>query len=192
MANTPAMAVATWTVRPGGAVTATSAELVLRDATSTSQVECPSLAVKATLKGGAGLPGPGVGSVMSMTTGTCVGPLDFTFTLTFRHLPFTLNATSYDPGTGTTTAKITGIHGTFVGPSCSYVLDGTGAGMDDGTVVVTYANGSHMLKLLTTGGNLHAYNVQGGCSLAGGVSSNDRLTLSATGTVSPAQTITSP
>ena len=43
--------------------------------------------------------------------------------------------------------------------------------------------------MLTTGGNLHAYNVSG---CAGILSNGDPVTISATFTLSPKQTITSP
>ena len=54
---TSAMAATTWTVRPGGAVTAKSGLVVLKDATTGSLVTCTSSAIKATLKGGTGLSG---------------------------------------------------------------------------------------------------------------------------------------
>jgi hypothetical protein len=44
--------------------------------------------------------------------------------------------------------------------------------------------------VLTTGGNLHIYNVSSGC--AGAIHSGDRATQSAAYAISPAQTITSP
>ncbi len=188
---TSAMAATTWTVRPGGAVTAKSGLVVLKDATTGSLVTCTSSAIKATLKGGTGLSGPSIGAISSFTFSGCSGPLKLTYTLTLSHLPFTLNAMSYKSGTGTTTAAITGIHGTFMGPSCSYVLDGTGAAMHNGTLAITYTNGTHKLKFLTTGGNLHVYQLRS-CGFLGPIHNDDRLTLSATGTVSPAQTITSP
>jgi hypothetical protein len=182
---------ATWTVQPGGAVTAKSGQVILKDLGNGVEVGCPSSTIKATLKSGSGLSGTGIGSVSSFSFATCTGPISIQYTLTLNHLPFTLNATSYNPGTGTTTGKITGIHGTFSGPGCSYVLDGTGAGKNDGTLTVSYVNSTNKLKLLTTVGNLHIYDLIG-CGGLGGVKNNDPLTLSGTGTVTPAQTITSP
>jgi hypothetical protein len=186
-----AMAATTWTIRPGGAVTAKSGLVVLKDATTGSLVTCNSSTIKATLKAGTGLSGSGMGTISSFTFNNCTGPLSLTYTLTLSHLPFTLNAMSYDSGTGTTTAKITGIHGTFMGPSCSYVLDGTGATMHNGTLAITYANDTHKLKFLTTDGNLHVYQLRS-CGFLGPIHNNDHLTLSATGAVIPSQTITSP
>lgn len=186
---TSAAAATTWTVRPGGPVTAQSGQVVIKDASTGSLVECPSSTLKATLKSGTGLSGTGIGSVSSFTVATCTGPLGVTFSLTLSDLPYGLDAQSYDPGTGTTTGDLTGIHGRFTGPGCIYVLDGTGASMDDGTVTVTYVNGTHKLDLLPAGGNLHVYKLQG-CGFLGGIHDGDHITISTTATVIPAQSIT--
>ena len=188
---TTALAAATWTVQPGGTVTAKTGLVFIKDASTGGEVECPSSTIKATLKSGTGLPGAGIGSISSFTFATCSGPLNFMYTLTLSHLPFAFNATSYSASTGTTTAKIIGIHGDFKGPSCSYELDGTGASMNNGTLAVTYVNGTHKLKFLTIGGNLHVYKLSG-CGGLGGIFNNDLITFSGTGTVTPSQTITSP
>jgi hypothetical protein len=184
-----ASAATTWTVKPGGAVTATSGLVTLEDATTVNFVTCPSSGIKATLRSGTGLPGTGIGSISSFTFAKCSGPLGIQYTLTLSHLPFKFNATSYSAGT--TTATIAGIHGRFAGPSCSYILDGTGATQDNGTLVVTYVNSTHKLKVLSTGGDLHVYSLTG-CGGLGVIHNHDRLTISAAGAVIPPQTITSP
>ena len=56
-------------------------------------------------------------------------------------------------------------------------------------VSATYTNSTGALKVLTTGGNLHIYNVSG---CAGLIRSGDATTFSGTYAVSPKQTITSP
>jgi hypothetical protein len=184
-----ASAATTWTVKPGGAVTAASGLVTLKDATTKNFVTCLSSDIEATLRSGTGLPGTGIGSISSFTFAKCSGPLDVQYTLTLSHSPFKFNATAYN--SGITTATIAGIHGKFAGPSCSYVLDGTGATQDNGTLVVTYVNSTHKLKFLTTGGDLHVYQLIG-CGGLGEIHNGDRLTISATGTVTPPQTITSP
>lgn len=184
-----ASAATTWTVKPGGAVTATSGLVTLKDITSPNAQTCQSSEIKATLRSGTGLPGTGIGSISSFTFTKCTGPLDIQYTLKLSHLPFKLNATSYN--SGTTTATIAGIHGKFAGPSCSYVLDGTGATQDNGTLVVSYVNSTHKLTFLTAGGDLHVYNLIG-CGGLGEIHNHDHITISATGTVTPPQTITSP
>jgi hypothetical protein len=185
---TTASALTTWTVNPGGATTAKTGPLTLKDTKTGEVLKCRS-SLKATLASGSGLSGAGIGSISSFTFPPCVGPLGLTFTITTSHLPCALNAGSYDGATGTTTGSITGIHGTFMGPGCSSVFDGTGASRDNGTLAVTYTNGTQRLTFLKTGGNLHAYKVSG-CN--GLFNSNDHLTLAGTGTMTPAQTITSP
>ncbi len=186
---TAALAATTWTVKPGGKITAKSGKVLLRDTKTGTQVSCASSTVKITLKSGSGLPGVGIGSITSFTFGTCTGPLGTTFTLKNSSLPYRLNAVSYNAGTGTTTAKITGIHGVITGPSCSWTVDGTGATKDNGTITVTYVNSTHKLKFLTTGGNLHIYRVIG---CAGLIANGDPASGSGTATVTPAQTISSP
>jgi hypothetical protein len=186
---TSALAATTWTVKPGGKVTAKSGAVRLRDTKSGAVVNCASSTVKITLKSGSGLPGAGIGSITSFTFGTCTGPLGTTFTLTNSHLPYSLNAVSYDSSTGTTKATITGIHGVINGPSCTWTVDGTGATKDNGTIAVTYVNSTHKLKYLATGGNLHIYRVIG---CAGLITNGDPATGSGTATVTPAQTITNP
>lgn len=67
-----------------------------------------------------------------------------------------------------------------------------GGNKDNGTITITYVNGTRRLKFLTAGSNLHAYKVQGGCGSLNGIDDHDHMTLSATGTMAPPQTITSP
>jgi hypothetical protein len=190
VSTTAASAATTWTVRPGGALTVNSDQVRLTDTKTGSEVRCPAT-LKATLTSGTGLPGTGIGSISSFTFGMCAGPVGLKFIVKTSHLPFGLNARSYNSGTGTTTASIIGIHGTFTGPGCSFVLDGTGGGMDNGALAVTYTNSTHMLMFRKSGSGLHAYRVSG-CSTVGGINNDDPLSLTGTGTVTPSQTITSP
>ena len=69
------------------------------------------------------------------------------------------------------------------------MIDGTSGTASDGAVKVSYTNSTGRLKLLSTGGNLHFYNVMGCFGL---INSGDAAALSATFTVSPRQAITSP
>jgi uncharacterized repeat protein (TIGR01451 family) len=177
----------TWTVKPGGAFKAKSGAVTLTDTTTGTVLTCKSSAGSGTLESGSGLPGTGIGSITALTFTACTGPLGLTFTATSNALPWALNALSYS--SGVTTGSITGIDATLTGSSCTATVDGTAAGADNGQVSVTYANSSGKLKVLTTGGNLTIYNVSG-CS--GLINSNDPATLSATYTISPKQSITSP
>jgi hypothetical protein len=74
-------------------------------------------------------------------------------------------------------------------PGCTAVIDGTSGTASDGSVRVSYNNSTGVLQTRTAGGNLHFYNVRG---CAGLVVTGDSATISATSTVSPKQTITSP
>jgi len=181
---------ATWTVRPGGAITAKFSRMILTDTRTGAPVECPAT-LKATLASGTGLSGTGIGSVSSFTFGTCTGPADFKFTLKPSHLPYPLNAASYNATAGTMTGSIAEFHGAFSGSGCLFVLDGTGASNDNGILAIKYVNGTHTLKVVKTGDNLHSYKTNG-CGALTGVNNGDSWTLIGAGTVTPAQTITSP
>jgi hypothetical protein len=182
----PAFA-ATWTVTPGGAITATTTQTTLTDTSTGTSLSCTSSTAKATLEQGSGLSGTAIGSITSITFGGCTGPLGLAFTVTGSNLPWTLNVTSY--ASGVTHGTITGIHATLTGIGCSAEVDGTSATADNGEVSVTYTNSSGALEVLTTGGNLHLYNVSG---CAGLINSGDASTFGTTYTVTPGQTITSP
>jgi hypothetical protein len=180
---------ATWTAKPGGNITGTSGTTTLKDTSTGSVLTCTSSKATGTVKSGTGLAGAGLASIKTATFTNCTGPLGLTFTVQSGHLPWKLNAVSYNSGTGTTTGTITGIHATLTGSGCSAIVDGTGATANNGKVTGTYTNSTHKLKILTTGGNLHIYNVVG---CAGLIHSGDASTYTATYAITPGQTITSP
>lgn len=185
----PAFA-ATWTVSPGGSITGTSGTTTLKDTTTGNTLSCTSSSTTATLKKGSGLAGSGIGSVKGISFTNCTGPLGLTFTVAAGHLPWHLNATSYNATSHTTTGTITGIHATLTGPSCSAVVDGATSGTaNNGKVKVQYSNTTHILKVLPTGGTLHIWSVSG---CAGLINSGDGSTFTGSYAISPAQTITSP
>lgn len=185
-AGTNAGTAATWTVKPGGAITAKAGTTTLKDTKTGSVLTCTSSSGKGTVKKGSGLSGAGLGSITALGFTNCTGPLSLTFTVKTTHFPWKLNATSYK--SGVTTGTITGIHATLTGPSCSAVVDGTSATANNGSVTATYTNSTG--KLATTGaGNLHIYNVSG---CAGLINSGDGSSFKGSYAVSPKQTITSP
>jgi hypothetical protein len=188
-AATAAAVTATWTVKPGGAITATAGKTTLKDTTTSQTLSCTSSKSTASLKSGSGLSGTGIGSIKTLSFSGCTGPAGLTFTVTSGHLPWHLNALSYNATAGVTTGTITGIHATLSGPSCSAVVDGTGATANNGKVKVTYTNGTGVLKVLASGGNLHIYNVSGCFGL---INSGDASTFTGSYAVSPKQKITSP
>jgi hypothetical protein len=181
----PALA-ATWTVSPGGAVTAVSGTTTLTDTQTLMGVSCGPSTAKGSFTKGTGLSGAGIGKITLLTFTGC---RDHTAKLTARHLPWHLNAVSYNSGTMVTTGTITGIHIKLTSGSCNAVFDGTSPLAGNGVVNVTYKNSTGQLQMLQTG-NLHAYGVTpNGCD---GFFNGNFVTLGATFTVSPIQTITSP
>src|SRR5215469_13153374 len=188
-AQTITFATAThWTVKPGSVISAKSGTTILKDSTTGTALTCSSSAAKTTLGSGSGLSGTAIGSVASISFTKCTGPLSLAFTVTAGHLPWHMNAVSFNSATGTTTGTLTGVHASLSGSGCTAVVDGTSATANNGTVAITYTNSTLSLNVVTTGGNLHIYNVSSGC--LGAIHSGDGATQSAAYAISPAQTIT--
>jgi hypothetical protein len=178
---------ATWTVRPGGAITATAGTTTLTDTTTGSTFACASASMTGTLKSGSGLPGTGIGSITAAAYRSCANPISPT--LTPRGLPWHLRLVSYDAATGVSRGTISHLRLAFSAPRCSAVINGTSGPTADGMVRITYASPAGKLKILPIAGTLHWYHV-GGC--AGLIRNGDPATLSAAYALSPRQTITSP
>jgi hypothetical protein len=191
MAAAPAFATAaTWSVKPGGAVTGAAGKTTVTDTTKGLSVPCTSSTAKGSLKSGHGLAGAGIGTITSLAfKGCAVGTISVSVTITGK-MP--LNATAYNGTTKTASMTITKIHGTFSVSSlgCSATLDGTSATAHNGMVKAQFANGTDTLKVLASGGNLHLYNVSSGCG--GAVSSGDSINFTSSYKLTPKQTITSP
>jgi hypothetical protein len=184
-----ALAVAiTFTISPGGAITAKAGKTTLKDVNTGSVLTCQSSSSSGTLKSGKGISGTSLGSISKLSFNTCTGPLGLTFTVTNKHFPWNLSGTAYNATSGVTTGFISGIESTLTGPSCSAFVAGTTA-TTPGKVKVTYTNGTGVLKVLASGGTLHVWNVAG---CAGLINSGDATQFSGSYTVSPKQKITSP
>lgn len=184
-----ALAVAiTFTISPGGAITAKAGTTTLKDTKTGSVLSCTSSSSSGTLKKGSGISGANIGSITKLTFSNCTGPLSLTFTVTNSAFPWTLSGTSYNSTTGVTTGFINGIKSHLSGPSCSADVGGATA-TSKGKVKVTYTNSTGKLKVLTTGGTLHVWNVAG---CAGLINTGDPTQFSGSYTVSPKQTIKSP
>jgi hypothetical protein len=186
---TNALAATTWTVRPGGAIPLKSGTLVLTDTKTHSNIVCESSRFTGMLKSGSGLSGTGIGSITGGSFTTCNNSLGPTFILTMTDLPWPVNLATYNATKGVARGSFGHIQIKVAGPSCAAVIDGTSGTASDGIVKFAYTNSTAALKSLATGGNLHFYNVSGCLGL---FISGDPVTLSATFTVSPKQTITSP
>ena len=191
LAAAPALAVTTWTVKPGGTVTGTAGKTVVTDVTKGQSVPCTSSVATGTLKSGRGLAGAGIGTITSFAFKGCnVSGFNVSVKLTGK---MALNAVSYNATTKVASMTITKIHGTISVPapiSCSATIDGTGATAHNGMVKATFTNGTDTLKVLATGGNLHLYNPSSGCN--GLISNKDAVNFIGGYKFSPKTTITSP
>ncbi len=198
-------AATTWTIQPGGAVHAKSGRLTLKDTTNGTVITCiPStsspLTARGTLKSGSGLPGSHAGSLSAASLGHCSNPLfarqpgnlsrRIDFTLQARGLPWHVNLSSYNAAKRVVRGTLSHLQITASAAGCAFVVDGTSGTAEDGRVVFRYTDSTGQLTVLTTGGNLHVYNVSAGC--LGLVNEGDTAVLPATYTVTPKQAITSP
>jgi hypothetical protein len=184
---TAAFAATTWTVKPGGAISASAPVASFKDTKTRSNATCDSMAASGTLKRGSGLSGSGAGSITAFTFNHCTSPLGVTWSLMATDLPWHLNLSSASGGV--VTGSLSHMQIKLLGPSCSAVIDGTSATVGNGHVRFRYSDATGHLTTLTTGGNLHFYNVTG---CAGLWNTGDPMTISANFAVSPEQAITSP
>jgi hypothetical protein len=188
LAAGPALAAATWTIKPGGTMTLTSAtRTAIKDSATGATLTCAAANLSGRLKPGSGLGGNGAGSITGGAASRCEGPGPLPWHITLPGLPWHLSLLAYDASTGLVHATISHLEISAAGSGCSFVTDGTRGGASDGTVKFTYSDRTHQVK--TTGGNLHIFTVHG-CS--GLVASGDPASLTASFTLAPAQTITSP
>lgn len=187
MAAAPAFATAaTWTVKPGGTTSGKAGTTVVTDTTAGQSVTCSSSTTKGSFKTGSGLSGTGIGTVTSITLSGCsVLGMSLSVTLTGT-MP--VNALSYNGTKKTVSMSITKIHGKLSSSGCSATIDGTGAAAHNGTIKATYMDVGGKLKVLSTGGNLHLYNV----NCFGVINSGDAVNYTTTYTLTPKQVITSP
>ena len=180
-------ATATWTVSPGSSFTAQSHESTLTDSKTGIAMSCSSSHASGALKTGTGLTGAGIGSITALAFGNCTagGLVNVTGIVTNGHFPWKLNAVSYK--SGVTSGTITGIHAMVSGAGCSAALDGTSASADNGEVSIMYTNSTGALKILSSGADLHIYDVSG---CAGLIGNGDPTTLAGTYTLAAKQMIT--
>ena len=187
MAAAPAFATAaTWTVKPGGATTGKAGTTTVKDVTASQSVTCASSATKGSFKTGKGLSGTGIGTVTSLTVSGCsVLGMSISVTITGK-MP--VNALSFNSTKKTVSMSITKIHGSLSANGCSATIDGTGAAAHNGMVKATYADVGGKLHVLTTGGNLHLFNV----NCFGVINNGDSVSFTTTYALTPKQLITSP
>jgi hypothetical protein len=188
-AQASSAAAPTWTVAPGGSITAAAGHTRLGDTSSGAGINCRSSNGGAILASGSGLRGRGIAVITSLAFSTCFGgELTLTTTASANN-PWPLNAASYDATTGVTSGNITNFMATVSGTGCSATLAGATA-TTPGTVKVRYTNSTHTLKLRRSGGTLHFWNVSGCPGLFNDGDAAKFTT--ANYTVTPGQTITRP
>ena len=123
-----ALAVAiTFTITPGGAITAKAGKTTLTDKNTGSVLTCASSSSKGTLKKGSGIAATSLGTISALSFTNCTGPLSLTFTVSNSGFPWTLSGTSYNATTGTTTGFINHIKSKLSGPSCTANVAGATA-----------------------------------------------------------------
>jgi len=136
-ATAAAAATATWTVSPGGSYTgplSSGATFVIQDGVIGTTVTCVSSTLAGTLAAGSGLSG-NLGTVTSVSPGTCTGPGGSTYALATNASsadPWAVAAVGYNASSGitngdlaTASASGTGVAITLTGPGCTVVLGGT-------------------------------------------------------------------
>jgi hypothetical protein len=185
----PAPAAKTWTVKPGGAFSGKSTgALKITDITVGGSISCKPAAIGGTLKTGSGLPA-GIGTVTKSTVDWSNCTIGAGLTVSAA-LNWSLTAASYTAATGVTSGTLGHIHVAASSGGCSFTLDGTGASAHNGTLKITYKNGTHLFKILPNTGNLHLYHPSAGC---GGILHNkDAISMAVSYSLTPAQKITSP
>jgi hypothetical protein len=105
-----ALAVAiTFSISPGGSISATAGTTTLKDTVTGSVLSCTSSASKGTLKSGHGISGTSLGTITALSFSNCTGPFGLVFTVANSGFPWKLSGTSFNATTGTTTGKISGI-----------------------------------------------------------------------------------
>jgi hypothetical protein len=187
LAAGPAAAAATWTIKPGGAVTLRLGTATIKDTKTANEVTCDGGNLAGKLKSGSGQNGTSAGSITGAAISPCFGPGPLNWTITLLGLPWHINLSSYDASTGLVAGTISHMQIRAKGSGCRFVVDGTRGGASDGRVKFTYSDRTHQVK--TSGGNLHIFTVHG---CAGLVASGDPVSLTASFTLAPAQVITSP
>jgi len=180
----------TWTVAPGGRITAALRHpglAIFADITTPGYLDtCRTSRLTGSLQSGSGLPGLGIGQVTALSLSRC---FDGT-TYTSRGFPWHLTALSYNATTNVTTGRLSGIHLAYSSagsPGCSGIVDGTSATAHNGTIRFRYNNATHTLRFIR-GGTLHVYHNTCPPPWHNG----DELAFGGSYALSPAQAITSP
>lgn len=183
-------AAATWTVSPGGSATATATAgtITLTDTSTGAVGTCASSKATGTVKKGSGLSGQDIGMVTAAAFGSCVALGSVPLTVTSRGLPWRISFTSYNAKTEVIRGTVSGVRVTLTG-SCDAVVNGSSGPAADGVISAVYNDRIGQLTFLTSGSNLHYWQVK---NCGGLINAGDPVALTASYMIRPIQDITSP
>ena len=183
-------AATTWTVSPGGsaAATATPGTITLTDTSTGAVGTCASSTATGTVKKGSGLSGHDIGTVTAAAFGSCAALGSVPLTVTSKGLPWRISVTSYNPTTEVVRGTVSGVSVALTG-SCQAVVNGSGGPAADGAISAVYNDRIGQLTFLSSGSNLHYWQVQ---NCAGLINDGDPVALTASYRIRPIQDITSP
>lgn len=176
----------TWTVSPGGAVSAT-APAEIRNTTKGWTIRCTASLSGAALAG-SGHSGYGLLSFDQGSLTGCTGPNSLTTAVTTVNLPWDLYAGSYDATQGRTAGTFSNVELTL-DASNGCRADVTASDGAPGWADATYTNADRTLTLSGTHLNVTFTNFRCTADL---VATGDAIELAAALPVTPAQTLTSP
>ncbi|MFG2003787.1 hypothetical protein ACGFNU_31975 [Spirillospora sp. NPDC048911] len=193
----------TWTLLPGGDITATNVgNFFVRFESRGGYISCSDTELRVTGKSGSGLPGQEIASMETVRFGgftgdptICEGPSGLATQLLVNDLPLEFNAESYNALTGVTRGTFTnrdagGITAKVVGLDDGCEADFRGPPGVEGEIQVSYSNGTGEVTL--DGTNIEAVNVNSNCPT--NIAQNgDKIVV--TGNrfkLDPVQTLTSP
>lgn len=185
---------ATWTVSPGGSITANSSGPIwLSNDTKGREVDCDALTGSGTARSGSGQSGDKIAAFTGFTLTNCVAYNNTPYDITLSASPTTpafWNAITYD-GSDLTTLTLTNITGHLqAGDGCTADFVGRGGGA--ATMRGQFSNSSGAFTFGPSGsGDLTAANVGPNCP-SNLLSNGDALSLNGTFVIAPASKITSP
>jgi hypothetical protein len=182
----PARANLSWTVTPSGPATGSALDFKIIDAVTGQGIVCTNASLSGTWQSGNVTGGPALGTMTGGLLGGCeIGIYPVTVSSTFS--AWRIYPTAYN--SPIMALVVNGVTFGFRGPGCSGTVAGTTSSSAPGQVTGTHSNLTHKLTLGTSS-QLRYWNVAGCGALVG--SGDDNASLTATYTLTPALTITSP
>ncbi|MEV5572507.1 hypothetical protein AB0L06_20885 [Spirillospora sp. NPDC052269] len=194
VAVTAAAVAGTWTVLPGGPVTAVNyGKITATDIATGGTVNCTNSSASATSMSGSGLSPDNLVSINSIKFdspanrfGWCVAPGDIAWEVTAQNLPWKLSAVAANSDGAS--GRVTGVVLSNVGDDgCHTTFGAPGGG--PGQIDVTYVNATHRVQV--TGTNLVVQSIDMNCDQTL-INVGDALKITGSFVISPSMTVTSP